>query len=532
MRKFIVIHSLFAFVLGVSIFFQIFSISSVYAGSSAKEIASTINKAVENYQNYPELSESLFQKAFCDSLSLINPSNKSSVRELGFYLASRCLHPSLFTELPFISETYLKLFPKGAYRIQVLVNKALLDYACGRQIEGRAALELAEKYSGKAGKKQLLSLELHGLLSSGNFKSSGSLLDRLAKVSKGNTRFRRDRARYKKGSEEFKKVRKNLQKNSSDNESVIRELRDQLEKNYFAPDAPESALLLMTKEDSLSPRINGVEVRLFDLTRINSNYLHALQRISRLEALLRNYPEAEPEIAGKAVIQLHLTYLVEMNDPVRSGFWLEKLSKIPGYSERYRIEKALAVLLNSELGTNVLEQLKTLCDLKKYFPYDNGYLPRIEYSNAVSWFLSASLMDKADPALNAKIKDLPSDNSDKFLFFLANNSKTDALKEFESIKPTLENSEIALVESLLFPVYEQNDEGKRLLTIATLLARKFPKQAVDILVKVIEPVPVKLYYQHAFALLAEIYKSQGNVAEAQNVWSKLRKYFPGSCWLK
>ncbi|MBF0547825.1 MAG: hypothetical protein HQM08_25530 [Candidatus Riflebacteria bacterium] len=534
MRKFLVKFCVSSF------FIAALSTSLVESATSqeSKIIKSNLEKGILNYQDHPDESLAILGSAFSQALKLTAPSNPKEIREIGFYLASRCLHPSLFPEIESVIEAYLKEFPKGKYLGQILVNKGILDYENGRNSEGREALLKAEKLSGKVGKKQLLALEIDGLLMGKNYKSAGVLLDKIAKKSAKHSLFKADQYRFKQGCKEFATFRKDFDKSNTDIETKYRLLEKQIDKNYFAPDAPEGSLQIVKFEDSKLPAYNGVEIHLFDMTRVSSHHLSAAKRVEKLESFLNNFPESDEEITGRVLIQLHLIYLLEMNDPEKSALCLEKLQKLKSFQTRFLMEESLAALVNSDLkSARSYASLEKLMALKSLFPFDDGAFPRLEYKDVQRWFLLSSLIKESKSGLKeiifnlefkAGIYEIPP----KILFFLANNNKVEAYAEYQTSRKDISEKNAAFLETFFLPLYNPLPDAERRLIVALLLAEDFPKISVDLLTSVIQTTPAKNSFQHALAILAEIYQTCGNHDEAQAVWALLRKYFPKSSWLK
>ncbi|MBF0499399.1 MAG: hypothetical protein HQM09_04665 [Candidatus Riflebacteria bacterium] len=513
------------------------------AKKAVREIKSDLSQATDIPPERPYLlAADLFRRAFNGAITLTQPSYPVARREEGYALASRCLHPSLFSEVGMAIDTYFKLFPNGKHRNEVMVNKALLDYAEGRLEDGRAAIAAVAASSRGKERGHLLALQLDGLLSSGHFRLAGSLLDEILADKSGIdrksvARFRNDRDRFEHGAILAEKALKDITTSQRDPEYAAAALRSILDDVWFAPKAPDASLLVLALEDSAKPLIHGCEVHLLGKQRANFHRMPAFRRVENLETFLKQFPDADPEMRGRVLIQIHGIHTYEMMDAEAATYDLERLAGLASFSDRVSLEALLGSLQEARLGTpETNDRLLKLDTLSRLFPWDDGYNPIIASDDVTLWRawseLAAGNIDTLTDIItripmSEKIHSIPL----KLIMQIAGNNKDDAWVLYGEIEKMLSAHDNMFVRDFLFPLYKPVSEHDRGILTAAALSAKFPKEAVDILLKVLTAMPSEKTNHHALALLAELYQSHHDYVEGQAVWSRLGALYPNSRWL-
>lgn len=522
---------------------------TAFAGKAAalkqerKQARNLIDRAVNVTPLPPTYGETEFRDGFNRALALTRPELSESRREEGFYLASRCLHPNLFAEVRPAIETYLKLFPKGRNRMKVLVNLALLEYAEGRPAEAQIALQDALALAKGRDRLRVQNLQLNGLFHSNHFRSAETWLQERGEEGKTQPNpkrapFMRHQRWFERGSNVVSEAMKTVAEGKISEETAIATLRKAIDIGWFAPEAPEAALLVLAKEDASLPQPNGQEVDLFDLYRTSIHRLPALRRTQRLEAFLLAYPEADEELRGRVMLQLRGIALHEDRDRDSAAYWLKKLEELPSFAQRVEAERAGEELLQCELEhARTAELLRKLLEMPGVLPYDNGFLPVLDTSTLQKWLVYSELM-RSDtrnassllPNLQfqGKVRSIP----EKIVLWLAANNKDQAWAEFKNVEKSLSSKDRLLLKDFLFPLYKDVKERDRLFLTALAMSERFPAKAIDLLLlNLICAEPIRTS-QHSLALLAELYQRHQGYVEGQATWNQLRKLYPSSRWLR
>ncbi|MFZ2955513.1 MAG: hypothetical protein WA705_01255 [Candidatus Ozemobacteraceae bacterium] len=511
--------------------------------ASIRGIQGDLGEATEKTAIQSDLAEELFRRAFDQAISMTQPSFSKACREEAYALASRCLHPTLFTEVRMAVETYLKLFPTGRHHKEVMFNKALLEYAEGRVEDGRAALaSVAEAARGKE-RGRLLAIQLDGLLVSGRYKLAADLLEEIRVEKSGigkaaNKRFLNDRKRFEHGSTLVEEALKDVTAGPRDPESAAAALRRVLDVAWFAPLAPEASLLMLAFEDSAKPDGHGCDVRLFDKTRTNLHFLSPVTRAQRLESFLKAFPEADPEMRGRALIQLFNIQTYELKNPDGAAdAWL-RLAGTPGFAGRAQVERDLVdfsvAVPGTPLANSLLYRLEQSAAL---FPFDDGYHPVLATGDLRLWRALSELSANGVATLSSLVLSVQTDEKIrsiplKLLLLIAGNHKDEAYRLYRENEKKLVPRDRVFVRDLMFPLYNPISDHDRSIAAGAALSTKFPEQAIDALLKALTTMPPSRSNHHALALLAELYQVHRNYIEGQAVWTHLRTLYPNSSWLR
>jgi len=322
----------------------------------------------------PDEAGKLYRKAFQAALSMTQPGCTSRQREEALALASRCLHPDLYPEVRIAIDTYLSLYPKGKHAADVLVHKALIDYAEGMADEGEADIASAAAIVRGREKTKLASMQLDGHLTAHRYRSAETYLDGMPS---GNRRVRRDKKKFKRGSELMAEALEQVKAGRLTGDSAVRALEEALEAGYFGAAAPEASLELISKRDSQQPAYHRCEVSFLDRVREHRHNLAPNPRLEKLVTFLHDYPEADEELRGRAMLQAAAVCRYELRDEPQAQAFLEDLRSLPSWSERVELESQLGKLTEQNLDTSEFSSAiqSLLTDHARLLPYDNGFFP-------------------------------------------------------------------------------------------------------------------------------------------------------------
>ncbi len=513
--------------------------ASVWAGPSASQIERNIRQAVDLTFSSPVESARLFEASFRQALDMTRPQFPKSTRELGFALASKCLHPNLFPEVRVAMDTSLALFPEGRFRKHILVQRALLDYAEGRYEDAERGLaEAAPHFTGRELAK-FKTLQMNGLFVANKYVSGGELLETWH-GQKPSATTRRNVKRWAGSEKQVVEALAKAQAGNLDAFAAARELQDAVTAGYFVKDAPEAALRAIQSRDAVTPRNHGQDVNWLGLTRTSWHSLPAILRHGKYLNLLESFPEADPALRGQVIRQLWLVLRYEMGRPSEAERWLARLAEVPGFAQIAALEKALSDLTEPSLalaqGQELVQRIEACQDL---FPYDNGVLPVIELDFVREVRMLTELMSGRTESLAHlvrpfrsiwKVRTVPV----HLLYLIAVDQKLAAYEEYKQLMPALAGRDRRLVKDFLFPLYKQPTPQERQLLSAFAAAEAFPTLAVDRLLEVLTLMPPQrpIQVNHALALLAELYQKHRSYIEAQSVWTTLRTLYPSSVWIR
>jgi len=502
-------------------------------------VRKTLSEAYTYCQVDSKRAENLYQKAFHQAMELTRPQLKSRFREEALYLASKCLHPTLFVEVRLAIETYLSLFPKGRHITEVLIQKGLLDYAEGKFSEAEKAFErAAESTQNQRLQKKIETLQFHGLMYSKRYRTAREFLNKLCDSRKPTRKMKNDMRRFEDGERELLDSLNMAKYSTYSSSQEINFLKKCLENRYFADSAPEAALLVVSKEDELGPFYRGATVEWLGLPRTSVHGLLPHARIERLKKFLSDYPEADLEMVAIALLEISSIYLHELKDPENSEIWLKYLRELPGYAERADLEYHLRLLVDARLDSPQSQQiLKKVASFDKLFPYDNGWIVPItrELVNELRIYSGLFNGDKDEAKLlvgqtpiEEKIRGIPA----KVFLFIAADLKDAAFNLYKNEKNNILSQDRKMIEDFLFPLYEMTYPRDLRLFASIAISQKWPKIAIDNFLKYLTSENRPLFVEHAMAFLSELYLKHRSYIEAQSVWSTLRELFPRSVWTK
>jgi len=296
-------------------------------------------------------------------------------------------------------------------------------------------------------------------------------------------------------------------------------------------------LLALGEEDSLAPCVHRIETRFFG-TRAVTHAMAPQARQHRLEAFLAAYPEADPQLIVKALHQLYLICLHELRDPVAAEGWLKKLEAMPEGADKVRVERLLQVTADRALHDDgMLEQLSALEQALAKKPYDNGYVPVLEPQRLKLLVAQANLLNGQYAAVLPLVKEFSEDVRVRtlpvrLLYALLADEKDLAYQLFVKHEKAMIAGDRKMIDDFLYPLYLPVRENEKRIIAATALAADHPTTAVKLLLEESKKPRRSMHFDHAFALLAELYQRQGSYAEAQSVWATLRRVFPHSVWTR
>lgn len=500
----------------------------LFAKPNLNNVNRLIKQGGECWNSNPELAEKRYRQAFDEAMYFTRPQVNKNVREKALALATSCLHPALFVEVRLAIETYLSIFESGRNRAQVFFNKAILQFAEGRALEGVATLSQAEKIAKGWLLKRTQWLKFHGLVRARHYRSAESYLNEL----KG----KRSLKRFDSGEKQISKTL--TDQNSIPTFESLKKLETQLAHTYFAQSAPDAELLLLVGKDSAQPLYHGFDVDFQELRRVSFHHLSPNMRVKKLENFLNEYPEAYPQLIGNTMLELRSIHLYELKDPVTAEYWRAQLAGVQGFAEKAEIESLLEKLSCSRIDSpEALKCLYALRGFKDFLPYDNGWLPVFDFQQLNELLAAALLLnDKSKQAfdtvkleyLNWRVGTIPA----HLLFLIAVDMKSLANRKYQELEFPLSNRDDKLINDFLFPLWEMINPTERRLLSAYLISPRFPKIAIDLLLKEITGDPVHNKLDYGFALLADLYQGYRNYVEAQDVWMKMRELHPRSQWIQ
>ncbi|RCK79144.1 MAG: hypothetical protein OZSIB_0258 [Candidatus Ozemobacter sibiricus] len=513
--------------------------AAVGAGPSARQIERNIKQAVELTFSSPVESARLFETSFRQALDLTRPQLPKATRELGFALASKCLHPSLFPEVRVAMDTSLALFPNGRYRKHILVQRALLDYAEGRYEDAERGLaEAAPHFTGRELAK-FKTLQMNGLFLARKYVSGGDLLESWHEQ-RPSTTTRRNVKRWAGAEKQVLAALAKAQAGDLDAFATARDLQEAVASGYFVKEAPEAAQRALQLRDAVKPRNHGQDVTWLGLSRTAWHSLPAILRHGKYLNLLESFPEADPALRGQVIRQLWLICRYELDRPSEADRWLARLAEVPGFAQIAELEKALAEVTEPSLATpqgqELMQRIEACRDL---FPYDNGVLPVIDLDFVREVRMLTELLSGRTESLAHRVQRTRSSWKVRsvpvhLLYLIAADQKLAAYEEYQKLIPTLAARDRRMVKDFLFPLYKQPTPQERQLLSAFAAAEVFPTLAIDRLLSVLSLLPPQRPVQvnHALALLAELYQKHRNYVEAQSVWTTLRTLYPSSVWIR
>ncbi|HOY65479.1 MAG TPA: hypothetical protein PLP29_01245 [Candidatus Ozemobacteraceae bacterium] len=505
------------------------------ASSEALRVSNLVKEAAGLSATAPDQAGTLYRKAFQAALAMTKPECSARERAEGLALATRCLHPDLFPEVRIAIDTYIALYPKGRYLSDVYLRKALLEYAEGMPGEAEASIASAAAIPGSRHGKRLSTLQFDGHLTAHKYRSAETWLDSMP----ASRRVRRDRKRFEKGSAFVAEALEQVRAGRLTGDSAVRALEESLEEGYFGAAAPEATLELIQRLDRQQPAFHRVEVSFLGTVREHRHHLAPNQRLERLTALLRDFPEAEPELRGRALLQAAAVCRYELRDEPRARTYLDGLRAIPEWAARRQIEEYLEKLTPANLDKAEFRTAlrSILIDHKTLLPYDNGVLPvitqgllqELEAINAGYIGAKDDLSDLLDTFRSSRaVRGLPM----QAVYLALADNRMNSWAHIEKAGEAVSGREKKMMQDILRPFFLMTSDQDRKLLMALALQDMFPTKAVDQLLSYLTGRPDSLRAQHALALLADLYQSHRSYIEAQSVWKILRTYYPNSVWLR
>jgi len=482
-------------------------------------------------------AEIRLQKAFHSAMDLTRPNFSKAVREEGFYLASRCLHPTLASQIRSAIDAYMSLFPKGRFKSEILIQKARLDFLEGKYQDADADLDKAQIGAKSNLHGKIDSLRFNGMILSGKFRSSEKFLQEIQK-DRPYKRIKKDIARFGKGESNINEALTKASNNQDNPEIASKILTDAVESGYFAGSAPQAALLALEKADSQPPFYHPVEVTWMGQKRVSRHHLTPQMRLEKLLSILEKFPEADDEIIGKVMLQARSIYLHELNDTKNANLLLEEICSLPPYKNVGLIESLLPKLSERNLGDlESNEILRNLEKLPSSFPYDNGWLPVVDEKLIVELIALSELLAGRKARLAEMLDKFQS--SEKFrsiplqiLYNIACDQRSKAYEEYKNISSSISKHDTKLLLDIMFPLYKTTESGELRLIVAMAVSTRFPEKAIDILLPLLSAEDRPFKIDHALFLLADLYQRGRNYAEAQSVWTTLRNLYPRSIWIR
>ncbi len=517
----------------------VFLPGSVFGSPQAelKRIDRQVAKSVASFSDREPAAIADIQATFQRAMEFTQPKFKPWIRESALSIASKCLVQPLFPEVKVAIDTYLSMFPKGIHRKDVLVRKAFLDYWEGRFEDGEKALTDASLLVSDAGKPSFEYLQFSAFLAAKKYRTAEKFLADLDSRFP-RTKTKRDLKRYAKGTEIVNKNLEKVRKGELDGFSASEALGKAVEQGYFSEGALEAEMLGMVKMDSVNPPVHGIDIRWMGTQRTTYHFLAPVQRMQKLSGFLADYPEGDPSLRGKAILELSCIYRHEMRDPDTARLFLDRLAEIPMYAETAKFEALLARTANGKItDPQTTDDLMALGQMKSLFPYDNGWLPEISLQEVKELTALSLLIQgrKADLGhfmnefkSEAKLKNLPM----QVLFLFGADKRDASYSEFQKVEGSLKARDRILLEEIIYPLYLPVKTADVLFMGALGASSRFPTESVDVLIKLLTGAERPTKVNHALALLSDLYQRERNYIEAQTVWNTLRNLYPRSIWVR
>ncbi|HEY9070659.1 MAG TPA: hypothetical protein VIV61_10420 [Candidatus Ozemobacteraceae bacterium] len=508
---------------------------SLAASSEMLRVSNIVKEADGLSAVAPDQAGVLYRKAFQAALEMTKPERSDRDRAEGLALATRCLHPDLFTEVRIAIDTYISLYPKGRYLSDVYLRKALLDYAEGMPGDAEAAIASATALPRGGHRNRLTALQFDGHLSAHKYRSAEAWLGEMP----SSRRVRRDRKRFEKGSAFVSEALEQVRAGRLTGDSAVRALEESLQEGYFGAAAPAATIELIERLDRRQPAYHRVEVSFLGTTREHRHNLAPIQRLDRLTAFLRDFPEADPELRGRALLQAAAVCRYELRDAARARTYLDGLRAIPAWAPKLQLEENLEVLTPENIDKAIFRTAlrDILVDHKALLPYDNGVLPVItegllqEMEAINAGFIGAkdelsTLLDTFQSSRS--VRGLPM----QAVYYALADNRMRSWETIENAGEAVSSREKKMMQDILRPFFLMTNDQDRKLLLALALQSTFPTKAVDQLLAYLTGRPDSLRAQHALAMLADLYQSHRSYIEAQTVWNTLRKYYPNSLWVR
>jgi len=251
------------------------------------------------------------------------------------------------------------------------------------------------------------------------------------------------------------------------------------------------------------------------------------------------FPQAEPELTGFALHELHAIALHEKHDQAAAAGWLDQLERVPGWEERAIVGRLLMNLANKSIvGSDTFALLQELAKHRAALPYDDGWWPQLSRQRLAQLMVYAGLAQNqpsrarsflADADFTGTWRGIPV----RWLAELAIKDRPATLRrELDEQKARLDPRDVALLERFLMPMHRPTPPLERKALTALLLMHEFPHTAMDLLVEVLGKSRDHRFSDHLLAALAQAYQEHLQPSEAQAVWNQLRRLYPHSVWLR
>lgn len=484
----------------------------------------------------PDETGKLYRKAFQTALSLTQPGCSKRQQQEALALATRCLHPDLYPEVRIAIDTYLSLYPRGRHAVDVYMRKALLEYAEGNPMEGEAAIASAKALAGGKTRAKLENLQLDSHLSSHMYRSAETSLNGMPSSAR---RVRRDKKRFKKGSELVAEALEQVRSGKLSGDSAVRALEEALEAGYFGSAAPDAEMELLRVKDKSQPAYHRCEVNFMSDVREHRHNLAPVQRLEKMIAFVSEYPQADEELRGRALLQAAAICRYELRDAARANTFMEQLQSLQTWKERADLERLLDLLTPENLEKPDFHTAlrSIIIDHSALLPYDNGILPVVTLGmlselEALNATVTGSKNDLGvlleTFTSNLSVRGIPM----QAIYLAACDNRMRAWELIEETGKSVDVREKTMLQEILRPYFLMTSPRDMKLLAALALFDRFPIKATDVLLAYLTQRPDSLRSQHALALLADLYQKHGNYIEAQSVWSTLRKFYPKSVWIK
>ena len=513
--------------------FMVFVANFSYAVPSCGRIQLNIKKAHRLWVKDPVKAQSRLKAAFNNAIGWTRNEYVKSVRERGFYLAVQCLSPELITEVSLAADTYLKLFPKGIYQREVLIRKALASFEENDWNMAEKALQKAEKLSPKRTSYSQKTLRFSGLLGEGKQRSAERYLEG-SYLTKPSYRLKKDLRKFHLGNRYLAALMEKVKSGKLSPDQSVKEIEIALDNASFAKKASSLSIIATDLKDNKSPFYNPKEVEWGWKKRDNLHALAPQIRLARHQKFIRSFKEAPAKEIFAVLQKVRNIYLFETNEPEKAEIILNEMKQISGFKNLARVEELVSKLNgNYIVSAEGRENLKELLEYSKFFPYDNGALPVINYEDIQYLVCIADMVNGKEmtlpkaPEVNC-YGGLPLD-----LFYKgALDKKMDAWKIYEDYQNQLSAPEKRMIEDCLYPLYLDTNPGECLFFAGLATQERFPYISIELIQEALSIKKRIRQNEHGLAVLASSYKERMAFEEAQEVWAMLRALHPDSIWLK
>ncbi|HNS08503.1 MAG TPA: hypothetical protein PKN29_02325 [Candidatus Ozemobacteraceae bacterium] len=507
-----------------------FACSNLNAAPSLEKIQKKIASAEKLWDSDAQKAQSLLKEAFTEAINWTRAEYVENIREQGFFTAITCLSPELVDEVTVAADTYEKVFPKGRYLKKVYLYRAMAAWAVKDSERAQQALNDAAAIGRLSYPEQ--SMIMTGYLADNRHRTAEKFIEG-QRINRPSARLTRDLKRFHAGNRLVEGLLNRYRDGKITSDKAVVMLEDAVNRAWFAKRAPEAALNVIAIKDSQAPYFNSIITEWCGLERVVRHGASPQIRLARLEKIVANFPEAAPEERFKALVDLIYLHQNEFRNTEEAARYRQMLSGLTGIAEKVELENLISALTPARLATEQANtDLKRILELKALLPYDNSNLPvvnqnYIEFMLAISDMIlgRASRIEKLDFAGWGK---LPAD----LLYLIATNKKDKAWEMFNVLKPSLNAQTVKLVEDFLLPMFLNTKPKDRIFLAGLAAVEQFPDLGTDLIIEALSGAKRIYKAEHGLAVLADVYRRHMAFAEAQSVWSILKKLYPDSIWLK